>query len=1203
MKLTVVMSIIFCLQATASGFSQNQRLSLEVNDVSLVDLFETLEETSEFHFIYYTPDIKEQIRISGDFKDAFIQEVLDECLQNTGLTYKIVQDHVIIKKAPEVRKEVVQQQPQTITIKGKVTDERGEPLPFVNVYIKGETRGVITDKDGEYAIEIEDKEGMILVASFIGFVTKEFEVAGRTEINIMLSGDMTDLSEVVVTGYQTLSRERATGAFDKLSVEHMEKPSSSISERLQGTMAGVNSTIRADGSIEFEIRGQSSFYADAQPLVVVDGFPIVQNLMKDQYGQETLRVDPFSTINPNDVESITVLKDAAAASIWGAKAANGVIVITTKKAKKGKAKVEFSSFWKVSSMLDLDYLDPRASSAETIEYEKSQFTNALANNPWTLPFFSPSSAGSSQSQAVLLMNEQRLGRISEADMNAGLTELESLNNRKQIEDNLLQNLFTQQYNLNINGGNEMFSNALSIMYEDGRDNFQGNDHEKIMVNFRNNTSITDWLDFEFSGMMNHKSQDRNGVQLSDASSYTPYGLITDLQPYDMLLNSDGSQTNLNHLHYYTPIIEELVPTEQFPYSDWSYNPIQELSQRDFNTKEINARVQAGLNFKLMKGLTFNTKIAYEHLQRTNKNIYKENSFTMRSMVNETSSWITNADMSVVPSMPNGGGMTESSTTIRYYNWRNQLNFNRTFNEKHAINFIAGTETSENIVESVNEVDVFGFYNDERISVGRLLEDYSSATSMWLGYPLTYASYFYPINIDDLRAFSYNTSRLWSVYGNMSYTFNDKYSVTGSVRNDASNLVADDPKYRYSPFYSTGVSWQMAKENFLSDLSWLDRLTVRLTVGEGGNFDPTVSFMPLLALSGTADRYTKQTTGRVSSFGNPDLRWERTRTTNLGVDFAVLGSKLNGSVEVYRKRGYDLIVDQSIPSMNGTTNQDLNNGVMINKGIELRLGAALPIMGNDIKWYGNFNFSYNKNEITEFFRTTYSQYALSGGGTSAYSEGMDANTLWSFDYAGLRNVGTEADPVMKPVVQGVGDDVYPITTWAPGSDAREYMVAEGTTVAPYIVGFQNSFKIYDFNLSFLLTGKFGHKYRRHSFNYAPLWGGNTTVNDLYSEVKNGDPNEIVPIPESESRYYFYDRFVPYMSYLTESASHIRFQEINLTYNLPNHITQKLGLNGVQAYVQGNNLGTMVWNDYDEDPEYPIGTMKPQTTYTFGLKVNL
>jgi TonB-linked SusC/RagA family outer membrane protein len=1200
MRNFIILFFVLNLSAFSNGLTQGVAF-VKFEDASLYEVFESLKEQTGYGVLYRESEINEDVRVNMTFENSNVYEVLEEALDETGLTFK-VQDEVIVIFKETARPETPVAKQEKKSLKGKVTDEEGIPLPGVSVVIKGTNIGVATNIDGEYSLEFE-QNNVVLVFSFVGMNPQEFAYEGQKVMNVTLTADSEQMAEVVVTGYQTLSKERATGSFDKIDTEHIGKPASNISERLVGSMAGVNATTRSDGSIGFEIRGKSSLMGDVQPLVVVDGFPVIQEDRYDEWGNLILRVDPFSMINPNDVESITVLKDAAAASIWGAKSANGVIVITTKKGKKGKVNVEFSSFWKFTEKADLNYFLNKASSAETIEYEKAMFDMALATNPWSLPAFAPNYASSAQSQAVTLMNEHRLNRISTEQLNAGLDQLSKLDNRSQIKDKLMNNPFTQQYNLRVSGGSDIMSNNVSMMYEGGNDNFEGNNNERFTANFKNNTKITDWLDFEFGGMIQYLKEDFNGAQPYDPATYSDYSEIKKMQPYEMLINTDGSYANLNNLHYYTPVLNNLIPTEDFPYSDWSFNPIQEIKERDFTRKELNTRIQTGLNFKIIEGLSINSKFMYEQFNRKTKKIYSGNSFAMRKMVNQTSSWITNPGMVVTQNMPKGGGLTESNTMVRNYNFRNQLNFNRVFNDVHAINFIAGTEITDKVIETSDEADIYG-YDDERLSVGRMLVPYSPTTPMWLGSPMQYARYGgHPITLDDVRGFRYGTDRYFSIYGNLSYTYNDKYTVSFSARNDASNLITDDPEYRYSPFWSVGGTWQMSKEEFLSDVNWLNRLTLRGTFGYNGNVDPTTSFRPLIGISSSANPYSREVTAGINSYGNPTLRWEKTRTINIGTDFAMFGNKLTGSIDLYHKLGTDLIVNQSIPDIHGTNTARINNGEMVNKGIEIKLGTSLPIVGKDIEWIGNLNFAYNKNEVTKFYKTTYAAYELTGGGSGSYTEGMDANTIWSYKYGGMYNFGSDDMPNVMPAFEGKDGNMYPITIPVPGSDLRDVMFAEGTRVAPYIVGFTNTFKIYDFNLSFVVTGKFGHEFRRTGFDYSPLWGGNTNVNSKYTEVRDGDPNKIIPIPTNERFYYRYSWNKDYLTYLTANAGHIRFQEVNLTYNCPKKLTSKLGLAGLQVYAQANNLGTILFNDYDEDPEYPLGTIKPQKIYTFGLKLNL
>ncbi len=1054
------------------------------------------------------------------------------------------------------------------TVKGTVRDADGEPIPGASVVVKGTQVGVATDIDGRFEIRVDDKPGLTFVVSFVGMKNKEVVVGKNEVLVVVLESDTKALDEVVVTGFQTISKERATGSFDVISTEQLSRPASDLSSRLVGVTAGVQNNLDEDGNLVFEIRGQTSLNKDnARPLIVVDGFPVEGE---------------FSSINPNDVESVTILKDAAAASIWGARSANGVIVVTTKRGKAGAKKgaiIEVSAFAKISPKIDLDYYNPLASSAEIIEYERKGFETDFFGGPWAPIDDSYQNAQKSYSQAVVAMNEHRLRYLSAESLEQTLAKLGRQNNKEQIKEYLLQNPLTHQYNVNISGATERMNNMLSLMYESDRDGFKENKKDKLMVNYRTNIKLFRWLDFNFSGMVQYNNIKNSGM---NSSASTAYGDISSLSPYDMLVDENGERTRLCG-SFYTPILERYIPTASFPYADWSYNPITEIENRDLGRKELNTRVQGGFTVRFLEGLTFDTKFQYEQYSTNTQNVLNENTYYVRQLINTTSSWNQETGK-VTPNLPKGGIKDQSKTEIRAYNWRNQLNFVRTFADRHDVNVIAGMEVSDRVRESTTYARTYG-YNDETLSVG-VFPNGPTGTKNWMGNSNGTFGY--------TNSYSYSTDRYFSLYANAAYTFDEKYTVSGSVRTDASNLITDDPKYRYSPFWSLGLGWQIGKENFMAGIDWLDRLNIRATYGYNGNVDKSTSFRPLISVNATQNTYTHDFTASISSYGNPSLRWEKTGTWDLGIDYSVLAGKLYGKIDVYNKLGKDLIASMTIPSVNGTSSQKLNAAKMSNRGIELEIGTRLPIYGQDIVWTGSLNFSYNKNKIQKLYKATYNAYDLYGGGTSAYVEGADANSLWVFEYAGVVNRGTESDPNWQPVVKGAGDDVYDFTGWTPG-DGRDYMKNAGTTVAPYAMGFSNSFKIYDFNVSFLLTGKFGHKFKRMS-------GGRGLPNKLYAEVANSTPDRYVPIPfdKAEPRYYFWDRFYPYLDYLVESAAHIRLQEVNISYNMPSRWLSKVGINSLQVYAQGNNLGTWVKNKYKEDPEYPLGTAKPQAAYTFGLR---
>ena len=1184
MKLCGIFCFVLSLNLSANVYSQQNKVSLDLKEVTLEEFIEAVKQQTGVNFLYNASLFEGAEKVSVKAKKEPLSKVLEEILGQKGYAIDYRDEVVVILKqepqpfVPQVNKR---------TVSGTVRDADGEPVPGVSVLVKGTQVGVATDVNGRFELRVDDNPEVVLQFSFVGMKSQEVKIGTHTTLNVVLESDTKALDEVLVTGYQTISKERATGSFDMLSREQLNKPASTLASRLVGVTAGVQNNLDEDGNIVFEIRGQTSLNtANARPLIVVDGFPVEGE---------------FSSINPNDVESVTILKDAAAASIWGARSANGVIVVTTKKgalsAQKG-AKIEVSAFVEVQPKIDLDQYNPLASSAETVEYERKGFeTNFFgigvpADDSWM-------NAQAAYSQVTAALNENRLGHLSDGDLEATLEKLSRQNNKEQIKKYLLQIPVTQQYNVNISGANERMNNMLSLMYERERDGFKENHKDKLMVNYRTNVNLFKWLDFNFSGMVQYNKVKNSGINATSLPRYAgdffsiAYGSIQGLQPYDMLVDEDGNRTKLSG-GFYPQMLDRNVPTENFPYSDWSYNPITEIENRDLGYKELNARIQGGLTVHLLEGLDFDTKIQYEMYNTFYTDIYNENTFTVRRLINTTSSWDKTTNV-VTPNLAKGGFKEESKEEITSYNFRNQLNFDRVFKDRHALNVILGTEIRERIAKTTDYPRTYG-YSDETLSVG-IYPNGPTGTLDWTGFPNGMMDNAFEYT----NSYTYNRDRYFSLYANAAYTLDEKYTVSGSVRTDASNLITDDPKYRYAPFWSVGLGWQIGKEDFMQDAKWIDRLNIRATYGYNGNVDKSTSFRPLISVNSTQNEYTHGFTAAIQSFGNPDLRWERTGTWDVGIDYSFLGGKLAGKIDVYSKLGKDLMASMSIPSVNGTTSQSLNAAKMTNRGIELEVGTQLPIYGDKIVWTGNLNFSYNKNKIQELYKATYRASELYSGGTYAYVEGYDANTLWVFEYAGVENRGTGASLDWQPVVKGVNGETYDFSTWTPGN-GLDYMKDAGTKVAPYAFGFSNSFKIYDFNLSFLITGKFGHKFMRTPFNYPSMAGGSGQPNKYYSEVVNSDPSEQVPIPfdKSEPRYYFWDRFYPYLDYLVESAAHIRLQEVNLTYNMPKHWLQRIGINQLSIYAQGNNLCSWFKNKYKEDPEHPLGSIPLQATYTFGLR---
>ncbi len=1038
-------------------------------------------------------------------------------------------------------------------VRGRVLDADGEPLAGVSIKMTGSTGGTITNANGEFSLN--DAAGRQLVLSFVGM--KDIHATGaNTFMTLTMEEDVSRLNDVLVTGYQTISRERATGSYDMLGQKVLDKPSVSIADRLVGTVAGVATNLDADGNVSLTIRGQGTLMANAEPLLVVDGFPIDGTL---------------ASLNPNDIESVSILKDAAAASIWGARASNGVIVVTTKKGKNKGLKVEFSTSVKVGSKTDVDYLRNYASSADAVAYESGIFgkygNNAIGTSPsWSN--FKTQQSWYVTSPGILYSNMKN-GIITEAQMQEGLAKLASQDNTKQIEDKLLQRPVYQQYNLALSGSTERMNNYVSFLYSHDTSRFKGNKDKNFQFNYRGTANIFKWLDLNMSATLGYNDYKHNGVTASD---------IRSLAPYDMLINADGTLADLGHYKHYTPLIDAMVPVENFPYSDWSYNPITEMQNRDLRTKNITARVQAGLTFKIMKGLTFDTKVQYERIQGNTRNLYGEDTYYVRNLINTTSTWDRTSNK-VTANLPKGDILNESESVRENYSFRNQVNYSAIFSDVHEVNFVGGVEISQFKTTGTNFAPSYG-YDDAHLTVGLFPNNVTDLTN-WLGNSTT---------LDYRNSYNYHMSRYFSAFANASYTYDSRYTVSASLRTDASNFIADKKSYRYSPFWSVGASWNMHNEQFIKDINGIDLLRPRITFGSNGNSDSSTSTIPLIAIDGY-NTYSGEMNATVASKGNPTLRWEKTYTTNIGVDFSLFNRNIYGKIDYYSKQGKDIFGSVTIPMVQGSRLEVFNNAKISNKGVEIMLGSEQRI-SKDVTWNGNLTFAYNKSKVKSLYNNSLAYYTMVQGASNFHVEGYALNPLFSYSYAGVQNVGSEAKPLMKPAVNLTEGNVMPFggTTTLNG---RDFLVYQGTTVAPYNLGLTNEFTYKDFDLSFTLTGKFGHKYRRTGFNYA---GRGEVPNAQLSYLSS---TAVAPMPQQDNDNLTDWSMSRYMNYLTSSANVVRLQELTLSYGIPKAILAKAGLNRLTLYVQGNNL--LTFKSHGEDPEYRYGNLRLQPSWTFGLKL--
>lgn len=1162
--LLVTMLWAFALPASAGILDDAKPITIVNADISVRDALNEVKKQSGVALMYQSDIVDDNIRLNLKLQDATLKEALHAICNPAGLQYALKESYVLITKAKTNKERKPKKR-----IKGMVMDDKGEPLIGATVYIEGEgtTSGVITDFDGRYELNASPDD--LLVFSYVGMTKQAIAIGNNTNITVTMHENSQMLNDVVVTGFQTISKERATGAFDIVKEEALEKPSVTVADRLVGKVAGVQAATTSDGDISFIIRGRGTLQSDEEPLIVVDGFPISSG---------------FASINPNDVENISILKDAAAASIWGARASNGVIVVTTKKGSKNKGlNVEVNAQLRIGSNTDVDYLRNMLSSAETIEYQKNTFgtynsvIRTVPSSPTNGKLLS-NAYDAKLTQAGSLYNQLTLGEITESEYNAGLAGLSKLDNSRQIKDELLKRPIYQQYNVILSGATSRMMNYVSLLYGYDTTRYKGSKNQNFQLDYRGSVNILKWLDMNISAMTLYKVENTSGINAGD---------ISRMAPYDMILNEDGSYADMSYLQYYVPGIHHALGLFPFPYSDWGYNVSREMNGRDLKNKTMNNRFQVGLRATILEGLTFDTKFQLEHIERSSRNQYSDDTFYTRDIANRytTLDWANNT---ATVNIPKGNILNESKYTTDAYNWRNQINFNRTFTDRHAINFVGGFEIMQNKLDSRVYAPVYGYDDDYLTSYPIQNVKVENAFGM-----------VETAGINTRNTFAYANQRYFSAFANIAYTLDEKYSVSASYRTDASNFITDDPKYRYSPFWSVGFSWNMTREKFMKNIHFIDYLRPRITYGCNGNANTTTSIVPLIEMKGISN-ITGENYANITASGNPKMTWERTNVVNAGFDWSMFGGRFHGKVDFYNKKGTDILANISVPMASGQF-KDVFQGdeVMItanaaevtNRGFELELGTNM-MFNKDFRWDGSVTMAYNKNKVDKFY-VNYINHNDMRNSTAV--EGHSIYGLWAYEYAGLETKDDNGTTYHIPSVyideEGNTATIDNIPSNTDGRDAMKYM---GTTVAPWTVSTFHTFTYKFLELSFTMIGKFGHKFRQTGFNYAdPMM---SIPNRQYSSLQS---EGVLPMPDSKLvNISHYSDIAPYMSYQVKSANHVRMQEVTLAYSLPSRLLKKWGIGRLTCYLQGNNLFTIKASD--EDPEYAYGTFRLQPTYTVGVK---
>lgn len=1145
MKWTAAFMLAACLQVSAAGMAQT--VTLSGKQLPLEKVFREIRKQTGYLFLYDESILQIAKPVNIKVRRMPLNEALKECFKEQPLEYSVLDKTILVKE----KKETVD---TLIRVTGVVTGTDGVPLVGATVQIKETNQAAVTAEDGRFVLEQAPANATVSI-SYIGYETQKVKLNKRTAISIKLRSAVSEINavSVVSTGYQLIPKERATGSFAQPDEKMFEgRVSTDVISRLEGITSGVAFNppgITGKQKPKITIRGLSTLYANDEPLIVVDNFPYEGDI---------------SNINPNDVESVTVLKDAAAASIWGVRAGNGVIVITTKKGRINQPlTVTLNSNITITQRPDL-YYDPNfIQSKDFIGVEKWLFDKGFYDSQLSSPF-------GAVSPAVVILNKQRNGSISAGQAASILGELGDIDNRNDKRKYLYQNTVNQQYAINMSGSSSRNTYYFSAGYDNNKLPVVGSKYNRFT--FRGVNTFMPAKDLKLI-------VDVNYVQNENKADNTVSAVGTSLNyPYAKLVDDEG-----NPLPVAYGYSEDFVQAAQsLGYLDWKFNPIQEI-RSGANTTVTNSSdivLNTSLKYTLLKGLEIEGNYRYQKYSSNYKRLATMQSFETRSQINQFS--IVDAAGKVIGyNMPKGDILNQSYSTIATNSMRLTLNYDNSW-EKHAVTAITGFEIKDR-TDALNGFKLYG---------------YDDATGSFQ-------------NVDALSRFPMNpqgegqigsgitsdgsTDRVRSYFANAGYTYNSKYTLSASARVDGSNYFGVKTNQKNVPLWSTGLKWDLDKEPFYR-IRWLPYLKLRATYGYNGNLSRDITGITTFNYMGIPAALTNLTVASISNIGNPELRWEKVGIVNAALDYGLIKDIISGRIEFWWKKGVDLIGDTQ---MDPTTGLDVYRGNFAQikaKGIDITLNTKN--IDRNFKWRTTLIFSSAKDKVTRYDAKAYPGWLLSSNTNIIPLVGSLVHGMYSYRFAGL-------DPETgSPQGYDAEGKVSKDYVYLTDPTTFQELKFHGSATPLYYGGFVNHFSFMDISLSVNIDYKFGYYIRRSTFMPYDLIYNQGIHKDYYNrwqhpgdEKRTNIPALIYPIDPTKYGFFRYSEAT------VEKGDHIRLQDIRLDYTIDRTRWHRLPVENVVLYLYASNLG-ILWraNKLGIDPAYPEGGIPNPRTFSFGCNVS-
>lgn len=1141
----LLFSIAALVLATSNYvYAQNKGVTLNFDKSPLRGVLNQITSITGYRFVYTNEIDPDKIIISIKSNNEPIEKLFDRLFSLCNIEYKIKKQQVLlqpISKPLGRSKEAKDKNGGIIT--GRVTDELGESLPGCVIRQINGTTNTTSDSDGRYSIEVFGVQPT-LEFTFIGMKTQNL-TPNQEVCNVVMTSDYLQIEQVVVTGYQTLKKFNTTGSVNTLDNKKIElRSTQSLARVLEGSVPGLSIyngryTIRGGGSLK-----------ESSPLFIVDDFEV-----------ETLPQ------NMDNIESITVLKDAAAAAIWGSRAANGVIVITTKQGKLNDFKISYSSNLKITSKPNYNKLY-RADSPALADYQKEAYLKE-----YIAPYiYEGSKSGYPDTYQVFFDHYNKL--IDDSEMDKRLASISSYSNRAELEKLFLRRSISQNHMISVSGGTNKMSYYLSGIFTGSNSNYIGDSDRATGINIRSSYKAYSFLKIR-SDISATFSETNNGYSSLSSEIYSMY-------PFQKVIDSEGA-----YVYDYTDFNKvENERLKGLGYLESGKNILEESHLSNDKAERTSYRVRIGADLKIIEGVQANIDYQFEKQNSERKNINSAKSWYSRTLINQ---YTQSVDNKLKLHIPYGDVMDYNSGSFFAWIAKCGLNLNRSFgrDNRHYVNAVAGFEVRKRVSQNTR-FRKLGY--DDQLLTWQPIDQLSLAQTgitWWDGRNYRYYS-------DSYDGFSYNDNREVSTFGSAVYTYDNRYTISGSLRFDESNLFGADKKFRRNPIWSVGVNWNVKSEKFFKSKIITD-LILRATYGLTGNFDRSGSTTPIMVAK---RQYLSSVGGyitRITSPPNPKLRWEKNRTVNISATVGIM-DRFSAIVEYYNNYCYDLLGETILDPTVGYTRARINAADMYNRGVEITLNGDI-IRKRGFVWNAGLIFTYNKNKILNNKISDSNPELNRPSGTTQFVEGYPKESLWSYRWGGLDSKGNP---------QTYDKDGNKTTSISP-----ESVEFSGTYQPKYFGSFTNSFTYKNLTLNLLFVYNFGHVFRSEYPSMNP-WESSPSTSRLIDNRwrKEGDENH-TDIPaiwtQDWSNYIQYrDQIAMRSSNSVRDAGFIRLREILLQYQLPSNIVKRTPFRSVSLTAQANTLFLWTKNREGYDPEAvdPIrGTfsLPEPSSFTFGIKL--